>query len=108
MPIAFWNGHTNDDDTKKVLARRASQIKAMITMKNSEMNGAVASLREAQHMLVSLGGFDTTATEVWPPQLPNKPLVIPKALMEQTSASSNGTRPVDAEKRPVLEGVAAG
>lgn len=107
----YWDAHTSDAETKKVLGRRGRAIKRMVEAKVGEMNGAVASLREAQHMLVSLGGFDTTATEVWPPQLPNQPIPIPKALLEEkdaSSASTNGTRPVAPEERPVPAGAAVG
>ena len=68
---------------------RVKQRMDQLYMKSQEhvqgMNGSLGSMREAQHMLISLGGFDVTAMEVWPISIPDRPFAIPEAFGKERS-----------------------
>ena len=71
--LAMIHSRVENEKGKKDVEARATAIKQRCELHVRNLNNAVASLREAQHMLISLGGFDTTATEIPEINIPRRP-----------------------------------
>lgn len=81
-----------DTTGRKQVEERLRRMQFTVDQHMKEQELATVAMRESQHLLISLGGFDTTATEIPEMMIPMRPFpVVPDVPLEKLPALAPST-----------------